>query len=100
MTDGEFNAAYVGVPQGSDTARRQEARSADYAKKLCKGMKDNKIEIFTIGFMLNAGTDTLKACASDDYGKVKHFYNASNAEELKAAFDAVTMNVEVLRLTQ
>jgi hypothetical protein len=100
MTDGEFNAAYVGVPESEKTATGQESRSAEYAKTLCQGMKTNGIEIFTIGFMLDAGTDTLKACASDDYGKVKHFYNASNAEELSAAFDSVTANFEVLRLTQ
>lgn len=100
LTDGEFNAAYAGVPTTEDTSRTQETRSGDYAKVLCKTMKDDGVEVFTIGFMLDAGKETLKTCASSDTSKVKHFYDASNAEELNAAFEAITQNYEVLRLTQ
>lgn len=100
MTDGEFNAAYAGVPDNERTSRDQETLSNDYAEKLCKAMKADDIEIFTIGFMLKAGKDILESCASPDKDSLKHFYDASNAEELNAAFDAITRNYEVLRLTQ
>jgi len=100
MTDGEFNAAYVGVPTTEETSGGQALRSGEYAKTLCDGMKADKIEVFTIGFMLKTGKDILEECASPDTGKVKHFYDASTAQELNDAFEAITKNYEVLRLTQ
>ncbi|MGE0284121.1 MAG: hypothetical protein AB7P20_26385, partial [Rhizobiaceae bacterium] len=63
MTDGEFNAAYAGVPDNERTSRDQETRSNDYAEMLCDAMKADDIEIFTIGFMLESGKDILKDCA-------------------------------------
>ncbi|MGE0284039.1 MAG: hypothetical protein AB7P20_25970, partial [Rhizobiaceae bacterium] len=78
----------------------QETRSNDYAEMLCDAMKADDIEIFTIGFMLESGKDILKDCASPDTDDLKHYYDASNGEELNAAFDAITRNYEVLRLTQ
>lgn len=99
MTDGEFNAAYAGVPAGSSTSGGQATRSGGYAKTLCDQMKRNNIEVFTIGFMLKSGKDVLQDCATPDTGSLKHFYDASNAAELDAAFEAITQNFEVLRLT-
>lgn len=101
MTDGEFNAAYAGVPENERTSGDQaRLLSNDYAETLCKAMKADDIEIFTIGFMLKSGKDILESCASPDKDDLRHFYDASNAEELNAAFDAITRNYEVLRLTQ
>lgn len=99
MTDGEFNAAYVGVAEGGSTSGGQAGLSKTYALTLCDAMKADKIEVFTIGFMLNSGKSTLQACASPDTGALKHFYDASTGEELRQAFDEITKNIEVLRLT-
>lgn len=89
LTDGEFNTEYA---PGS---------SANMAKAHCTALKDD-VEVFTIGFMLTEkqAKATMAACASEDVsGGVKHYYDASNAAELNAAFDAITSNTEVIRLT-
>lgn len=90
LTDGEFNTQYAAG-----------GTSASFAQSHCSAMKAN-IEVFTIGFMLDNkdAKATMAACASPDKsGGVKHYYEASNAAELQAAFDAITSNTEVIRLT-
>ena len=100
MTDGEFNAAYAGVGPREQPAGGQGVRSQAYAQAHCSAMKAD-MEVFTIGFMLDnaAAKQTMAACASRDTGGVQHYFEASNAAELAAAFDAITRNLEVIRLT-
>ncbi|GAB5505537.1 MAG: pilus assembly protein [Rhizobiaceae bacterium] len=102
MTDGEFNTAYAGVGRGGVTDGGQVRRSGDYARRLCEEMKSEGIEIFTIGFMLNErdAKDVMRACASDDKGSVKHFYDTGNGAELDAAFQDIAANIERLALTR
>jgi len=100
MTDGEFNTAYA--KRNKDDTSDNSSRSQNFAQQLCTAMKADNIEVFTIGFMLKEkdAQDTMAKCASPDTKDVKYYYNATNAAELEAAFDAVAKNVEVLRLTQ
>jgi Flp pilus assembly protein TadG len=89
LTDGEFNTQYAA------------GNSAAMAKAHCTALQKNA-EVFTIGFMLNdrQAKATMANCASPDLsGGVKHYYDASNATELNAAFEAITSNTEVIRLT-
>lgn len=90
LTDGEFNTQYA-----------SGGNSAGMAQAHCNLLKQG-VEVFTIGFMLrdNAAKATMAACASPDTnGGIKHYYDASNAAELNAAFQAISANTEVIRLT-
>ncbi|MBO6902929.1 MAG: VWA domain-containing protein [Rhizobiaceae bacterium] len=102
MTDGEFNTAYAGVGRRGTTDGSQVRRSGNYAKRLCKEMKAAGIEIFTIGFMLNErnAKDVMRDCASDDKGRVRHYFDTSNGAELNAAFQEIAANIERLALTR
>jgi hypothetical protein len=98
MTDGLFNTAYAGVPQREETRGRQADRSRKYAERLCREMKKEKIEIFTIGFMLDepGAKSVLRNCASRDTGSVKHYYEAADGNELDAAYQDIIRNIERL----
>ncbi|MER8591313.1 pilus assembly protein [Mesorhizobium sp. M1182] len=103
MTDGEFNLSYFDASTVSDVyndAGKEPTRTA--AKKLCAAMRDNGIEIFTIGFDLNEtnAKATLQDCASPDTAKIKHFYQAANGTELNQAFQDIARNVEMLTVTK
>ena len=73
-------------------------------------MKDDGIEIFTIGFDLDnkdmsprksvSSKGVLKNCSSDDRPSIKHYFEASTGEELDAAFQEIISNIERLALTQ
>ncbi|MGX5825951.1 pilus assembly protein TadG-related protein [Mesorhizobium sp. 43Arga] len=103
MTDGEFNLSYfdaTGVSGVYNDAGKETTRTA--AIKLCAAMRDQGIEIFTIGFKLdeaNAVT-TLQTCASPDTGSAKHFYQAADGVELDTAFQTIARNIETLALTK
>lgn len=90
LTDGKFNTAYA-----------DGGTSASMAQTHCSALKQG-VEVFTIGFMLNEteAKATMAACASPDVaGGIKHYYEASTAEELEAAFEAITANTEIVSLT-
>ncbi|MFI0842389.1 pilus assembly protein TadG-related protein [Mesorhizobium sp. IMUNJ 23232] len=111
MTDGVFNTAFAGVPAGGERdSSVSKTKSASYAKSLCKNMKKDEIQVFTIGFDLDNvdkdGADPkevkamLKACASPDTKTVKHYFEASTGAELDAAFAEIIRNTERLALTK
>lgn len=98
MTDGLFNTAYAGVGRHENTTGAQAARSRDYSERLCRAMKREKIEIYTIGFMLHDANakSVLRNCASPDTQSVKHYYEAADGGELDAAYQNIIRNVERL----
>lgn len=101
MTDGEFNAGYAGVRAHGSTRSGQEALSTNAALEHCKRMKENGIEIFTVGFMLeDKYLGLMQSCATPDAGGIRHFYRAANGDELKAAFEEIAGNAEKLILTR
>ena len=85
MTDGEYNCAYSDI-YGNCTNWDTQANSTR-AVALCNGMKAKGIEVYTIGFKLDvqAAIDTLSSCATD----ANHFFQASDAAGLDAAFKAI-----------
>lgn len=101
MTDGEFNTAFAGTPKGGDT-HGQGGNGRSFAEKLCKEMRKDGIEIFTIGFMLKekAAKDVMKACASSDTSAISHYYEVADGASLDAAFQAIAANIERLALTK
>lgn len=103
MTDGQFNTAFAnveGTPQN-----RQGAKAREYAESICANMKADDIAVFTIGFDLptdeaSEARGVLQDCASRDTGTIRHFYDVSTGEELKAAFADIVRNTERLALTR
>lgn len=91
MTDGEFNKSYI-----------SGLNSMDAAKELCRRMKQDKIEVFTIGFKLTDANAkiVMSECASDDAGGVKHYYLAADGAALTSAFQEIARNAERLALTK
>lgn len=102
MTDGEFNTAFDGVAEHERTRGGQPDRSRKHAERLCNAMKDQGIEIFTIGFMLNepAAKAVMRNCASPDKTSARHYFETGNGEELDAAFQEIARNIERLALTR
>ncbi|MGB6116953.1 MAG: TadE/TadG family type IV pilus assembly protein [Mesorhizobium sp.] len=101
MTDGEFNTAFAGVPNGkNDNPRSQATRSNDNALEHCKAMKKDGVEVFTIGFMLKEkrAKDVMSACATADTGAIRHYYEVSSGSELDNAFREIAANVERLAI--
>jgi Flp pilus assembly protein TadG len=114
MTDGQFNTAFAGVRDSNNwedqPQLRQGAKSRSYAENLCANMRDDGIDVFTIGFDLNnpkmgksesdQAKTVLKNCSSPDTSSMKHYYEASTGVELDAAFKEIIRNVERLALTK
>lgn len=102
MTDGEFNTAYAGIPDGQKTEGTRVVESNSYAEQLCSEMKKDGIEIFTIGFMLDtaSASDVLGKCASTDTGGIQHFYQAADGTALNQTFEKIAANIQRLALTR
>ena len=111
MTDGQFNTAFAGVRNNEVVRVMQGSKSRSYAESLCSNMKDDDIEIYTIGFDLNApdmsreaqeqAKSVLKNCSSlDTDNSIKHYFEASTGAELDAAFAEIIRNTERLALTK
>jgi Flp pilus assembly protein TadG len=108
MTDGQFNTAFAGVTGKPQMVQGDKSRA--YAEAICTNMKQRGIEVFTIGFDLNAADMSaterqqakavLKACASPDTQLIQHYFEASTGAELDAAFQDIIRNTEVLALTK
>ncbi|TPN77622.1 VWA domain-containing protein [Mesorhizobium sp. CU2] len=103
MTDGEFNLSYFdadNVNQVYNDAGKVQTRTA--ATTLCSAMRDQGIEIFTIGFALTEtnAKSTLQSCASPDTANSKHFYQAANGAELDQAFQSIVRNIDNLTVTK
>jgi len=103
MTDGEFNLSFFDARDAGevyDGNGKQATRDA--AAKLCRAMRDDGIEVFTIGFKLEnrAAKQTMAECASPDIGNVRHYFETGTGAELEAAFLEVARNIERLALTR
>lgn len=99
MTDGGFNTYRQSVdpsPLGMQTV-------SDRALAVCKTMKQNGIEVFTVAFdMSSLGTveaaiakSTLQNCGTD----ISHFYNSLTVNDLQAAFRDIALKISPVRLS-
>lgn len=90
MTDGVYNAQRGWLEQ-------DPVQMATDAKAVCANMKAKGIEIYTVGFDLDAlppadkarAIDTLQTCGTD----LHHFYEALDAEQLKQSFRDIAMQL-------
>ncbi|MDE2446354.1 MAG: VWA domain-containing protein [Alphaproteobacteria bacterium] len=93
MTDGAYNA-------GRGWLDNDQNPYFVAAKKMCEAMKNSGIEIYTVGYELNAlppndkahALDVLRQCGSD----IKHFYESFDAAKLQADFDQIAQNISGL----
>jgi len=101
MSDGEYNYTYdsKGFPTDASGSNGNGASSAAQAVAICQQMKNNNIEVYTVGFDLGGNQtaiNTLRNCATD----ASKAYNADNGDELKAAFRDIALKVSQLYLTK
>lgn len=97
MTDGVYNAYRSWKDQDPVAIN-------DGVKQLCTNMKAQGIEIYTIGFDLDAlppadkarAMDTLQSCGTD----IHHFYDALNTEQLKQSFRDIAMQLSQLYIAR
>lgn len=97
MTDGDYNT-YRGW-KGYDATT-----VSNNAKAICANMKAQGIEVFTVGFDLDAlpaaekarAIDTLQTCGTD----LDHFYNSLSATELQNAFRDIALKLSQLYLSK
>src|SRR5690606_29047815 len=103
MTDGEFNLSFFDAGNVDDVYDGRGKRATrDAANRLCREMRGDGIEIFTIGFKLDnsAAKETMAACASPDRSSVRHYFETATGEELDQAFQEIARNIERLALTR
>lgn len=107
MSDGEYNFTYDAdhapsstsyLGSGNDGSGSLNQRSsAAQAISICDAMKNDGIEIYTVGFELGGNQtaiDTLHSCATSP----DTAYNADNGEELKSAFRDIALQISKLYL--
>lgn len=94
MTDGDYNT------YGGRNGREVQSQSS--AREICDSMKAQGVVIYTVGFQLpnQAARDVMDYCASPDGAGGKFFYDASNANELREAFQDIAFNLSNLRLAK
>ncbi|MEM7493028.1 MAG: VWA domain-containing protein [Pseudomonadota bacterium] len=85
MTDGEFNTQFAPGMNDSDTQ----------SKTLCQKMRDENVIVYAVAFQApTSAKNTLKDCAGDP----DRFFDASNGDELKDAYDAIASQLSNLSL--
>lgn len=87
MTDGAFNV--VGHSGPGD--------SATQARALCNGMKAKGVLVYAVAFKAPlAGQNVLNDCATSD----DTYFNATNRQELKNAYQQIAVELSELRLSR
>ncbi|MGE0697524.1 MAG: pilus assembly protein TadG-related protein [Hyphomicrobiaceae bacterium] len=93
MTDGIYNTV-GGVNKGDNSSTATQSKS--FAQATCTAMKGKGVIVYTIGFQTPSTVKTeLRACASG----ASKFYDAADADALKAAFRAIAEEINSLRLS-
>jgi hypothetical protein len=102
MTDGLYNTyrTWKQDPSKAGELSYIQTKIIPNAKSICTNMKAAGIEIYTVGFDLDAlsaaertrAIDVLQSCGTD----IHHFYDALNAEQLKASFRDIALQLSQL----
>lgn len=99
MTDGEYNTQYdaAGILTSVNSTAPVNGYSDNQARTLCSGMKQNGIEVYTVGFALdnNNAIETLEQCASSD----STAYLAEDGTQLRNVFRDIAIKLSPLHLT-
>lgn len=97
MTDGIFNTH---ISTGNVCNSAGESNSRADALSLCSEMRARGIKVYTIAFAAppNAG-QLMKDCANPNFAQSQFYFNATDKNELEAAFQAIARDIQALRLT-
>lgn len=100
MTDGEYNTEYDSrglATSVSGAGAAVNGASDVQARAVCEKMKAEGIEVYTVGFQLDAqnAVDTLSDCATDP----SKAYVAQDGAQLRTAFRDIAVRLSPLRLT-
>ena len=98
MTDGVYNTFGGQCDRNCSNTSAQARDSQDVARRLCQGMKDKNVKVYSIGFKLDdpRAENVLRDCASS----AVTFYRAENGEQLRQAFRQIAEDLLRLRLAQ
>ncbi len=105
MTDGEntlrFNSGngrHASLSSTAATAATQLAQTNADTKAICDYAKTNKIEIFSVAFMVDNvdAKSILEYCATD----TEHYFDASDPDKLMAAFSGIARSLSQVRLAR
>jgi len=108
MTDGEYNIQHCSSGAADKTSNRTDdlkgkcsaanGSSATQAREICKRMKADGIDVFTIGFKLDDYTakETLSQCATDATMK----YDAADDAQLRQAFRDIALKISDIYLSK
>ncbi len=97
MTDG-VNTRSMNSPTATTHTGSNRADADAAATRLCSNIKEAGIETFVIALMVDdlATQNMLRTCSSSS----KHYFNASDTQLLKDAFEQIARSLQVPRLTQ
>jgi len=105
MTDGENtlrvnsgNGRHASLSSTAATAATQLAQTNADTKAICDYAKTNKIEIFSVAFMVDNSDakGILEYCATD----AEHYFDASDPDKLMAAFSGIARSLSQVRLAR
>jgi Flp pilus assembly protein TadG len=98
MTDGVYNTFGGACDRTCSNLSAQATKSQDVASRLCSNMKDQKVQVYSVGFKLDdkLAEDILRECATS----ATTFYRAENGEQLRQAFRLIAEDIMRLRLSQ
>ena len=98
MTDGVYNTFGGQCDRNCSNTSAQARDSQDVARRLCQGMKDKNVKVYSIGFKLDdpRAENVLRDCASS----AVTFYRAESGEQLRQAFRQIAEDLLRLRLAQ
>jgi len=86
MTDGQFNTEYIG----------DNGNSSNQARGVCTEMKAKDVAVYSIAFQApGSARQVLQDCSSGS----DFYFSASNADELRQAFQKIAQKLNNLRLT-
>lgn len=105
MTDGEntlrFNSSngrHVAFDTNATKAKQQFDQTNKDTLALCTYMKAQNIEIYTVAFMVDdaVAKSMLESCATD----ATHYFDATDSDQLLAAFAGISSALRVVRLAR
>jgi Flp pilus assembly protein TadG len=96
MTDGIYNTFGGACDRACSNVSAEARNSQDLARRLCQGMRDKGVVVYSVGFMLSdpAAEEILRDCAGS------RFYRAENRETLRRAFSDIAQDLLNLRLSR
>lgn len=97
MTDGANSEKMNANGSVSSIGGAVPTQANQYTRELCDNIKAQKIEIFAVAFTITDQTakDLVKYCASD----ADHYYDATNAAALTAAFQAIADSLQQMHIS-